>query len=351
MKVWFEELSARQRAGGIESATRMLAAVLKARGVNVIRSAESQIRLKGYHPDCIHFQGIWSPRLAIRLRRSQQTRTPTVVSPHGMLAPWALAHKRTKKKVAWALYQKRFLNRTSLLHATSTAEADQFRKLGLAAPIAVIPWGIEPPAGGQSGVFPKANSQSNAFRTVLFVGRIYPVKGLSMLVEAWAKVRPVGWRVRLVGPDEAGHRAEIESQIRDAGLNGAFEFTGPLEGQAKENAFRNADLFILPSHSENFGVAIGEALARGLPVITTRGAPWDLLETERCGWWTPVTSDGIAQALGQATSLPADVLREMGARGRKVVAERFTWPVIADRFSETYRWLLGEDTKPEFVFN
>ncbi len=329
----------------------MLAKVLNGRGVRAVRSAESQSHSQCNQPDCIHFHGIWSPRLAIRLRRFLQTRKPCVVSPHGMLAPWALAHKRTKKTVAWALYQKRLLNQASLLHATSTAEADQFSKLGLQPPVAVIPWGIEPPDPEQITVVPGRNNESNAYRTALFVGRIYPVKGLPMFVEAWAKVRPSGWRVRLAGPDEAGHRAEIERQIRDAGLNGAFEFTGPLEGQAKENAFLNADLFILPTHSENFGMAIGEALARGLPVITTQGAPWGLLETEGCGWWTPITADGIAQALQEATSLSRDVLRKMGVKGRKVVAERFTWLGVADRFLETYGWLLGEGAKPKFVVN
>lgn len=351
MTVRFEELSPPQRAGGIESATKSLALELNSRGIQVARSAEPQSHQEKNRPDCIHFHGIWSPGLAIRLHRSLRMRTRCVVSPHGMLAPWALAHKRVKKKAAWALYQKRLLNRVSLLHATSTAEADQFTRLGLVAPIAVIPWGIEIPAGEWRSAFPGPKNQPNAFKTALFVGRIYPVKGLPMLVEAWAKVRPSGWRVRIVGPDEAGHRAWIERQIRDAGLTGSFEFAGALEGQAKESAFRDADLFILPSHSENFGIAIGEALARGLPVITTRGAPWDLLETERCGWWTPITSDGIAQALGEATSLPRDVLHEMGQRGRKIMAERFTWPVAADRFLKTYRWLLGEGAKPECVIN
>lgn len=348
MYVHFEELAAPQRAGGIESATRLLAQKLSFRGVRVVRSAEPRSDFQG-EPDCLHFHGIWSPWLGLRLLRSMQKRVPCVITPHGMLTPWALSHKRTKKKLAWSIYQKSLLNRASLLHATSEAEASQFRQLGLLPPIAVIPWGIEIPSAPECLNAAHEFLPSNGVKMALFVGRIYPVKGLPMLVEAWAKVRPDGWRVRIVGPDEAGHRAEVERQIRDAGLAAEFHFTGALEGEVKEQEFRKADLLILPAHSENFGMVIGEALAHGLPVITTHGTPWKLLVTERCGWWTPVTAAALGQALQEAASLDAVILRQMGARGRAVAIEKFAWSSVVDQFIESYRWLLGQGPKPVFV--
>lgn len=383
MNIRFEELTAPQRAGGIESATRGLVVSLKNRGVSVVRSS-LETDVGKCRPDLVHFHGTWSPALAIRWLFWRLRKVPCVISPHGMLEPWALAHKSLKKKVAWHLYQRHILNWASALHATSVREADNLRQLGLMVPIFTIPWGIEvvesreelsvdscqwsvedgevghPDAGnsvkGESGddVEATAHGQPTTdnrprVRTVLFVGRIYPVKGLPMLVEAWAKVGPMGWKMKIVGPDEAGHRAEVEALISEAKLEGDFEFTGALEGEALSKTYADADLLILPSHTENFGLVVGEALAHGLPVITTQGAPWELLETARCGWWAPVSVDGIAAALDDATHRSPEELIVMGARGRAAVAERFAWDRIAGQFIDCYSWVLGEGPQPGCV--
>jgi glycosyltransferase involved in cell wall biosynthesis len=191
--------------------------------------------------------------------------------------------------------------------------------------------------------------QNLPLRTALFVGRIYPVKGLPLLVEAWAKIRPAGWKMKIVGADEAGHLAEVVAMVRAAGLEDVFEFTGPLAGDALRSAYLGADLMVAPSHTENFGMSIGEAMAHGLPVITTHGAPWKLLEEECCGWWVPVSAAGIAEALDDATRRSPEEMSVMGERGRAVVAERFAWEGIARQFVECYRWLLGEGERPDCV--
>jgi glycosyltransferase involved in cell wall biosynthesis len=185
------------------------------------------------------------------------------------------------------------------------------------------PSGLRPPTSG--------------LKTALFVGRIYPVKGLPMLVEAWAQVRPVGWKMRIVGPDEAGHRAEVEALVCKAGLEEVFEFTGALDGEALHQAYAAADLFMLPSHTENFGMVVGEALAHGLPVIATQGSPWNGLLDHACGWWTGISSDGIASALQAATALDPTELRTMGARGRQWMKTDFSWDQCAGRMAELYR--------------
>lgn len=396
MRILFEELTAPQRAGGIESATGGLMGSLEDRGVNVLRSSESSLAEREAVPDVVHFHGIWSPTLARRWRYWNSRGVPCVVSIHGMLEPWALAHKAMKKKVAWHLYQKRILNRSAVLHATSEREAENLRKLGLTTKIVTIPWGIEGPArpnvelgmlndeldemgdpeiriqngaerhrredneraeGGRAGarINPESGIQNlksniqNQKRTALFVGRIYPVKGLPLLVEAWAKVRPAGWKMKIVGPDEAGHLEEVKALVRQAGLDDVFEFTGSMAGEALKQAYQNADLFILPSHTENFGMVVGEAMSHGLPVITTHGAPWQLLETERCGWWVPVSVDGLASALDDATRRSPEKLAAMGELGREVVAERFAWDRIAGQFIDCYNWVLGEGERPGCV--
>ena len=141
----------------------------------------------------------------------------------------------------------------------------------------------------------------------------------------------------------------MEALVQQAGLDEVFEFAGPLSGTALEQAYNDADLYIQPSHTENFGMAIAEAMAHRLPVITTHGAPWKLLEDESCGWWVPVSVDGIAAALDDATRRSPEELAAMGERGRAVVVERFSWDKIAADMIACYEWVLGRGAKPDCV--
>ena len=343
MKVHFEELAAPQRAGGIEAVTRELVTHLSALGVKVSRSSESEA---AGLPDCVHVHGIWSPRLAGKFNAWCQRGVPCVVSPHGMLEPWALSHKWLKKKIAWHVYQKRWLNRAAMLHGTSECEVRQFKTLGLKPPTVLVPWGVElPPQNWKSEV----RSQKSVIRTALFVARIQSKKGLPMLVEAWAKVRPAGWKMKIVGPDEAGHRAEVESIIRTTKTETDFEFTGPLQGAALRAAYESASLFILPSYSENFGMAIAEALAAGVPVITTKGTPWEELVSRRCGWWVEINVGSLTAALREAMALTDAERQAMGERGRKLVEENYAWPKIAGDMKMVYEWVLKGGPQPGCV--
>jgi len=340
MNIHFEELAAPQRAGGIDAVTRELVAHLRATGVNVNRSSEQEaIGL----PDCVHLHGIWAPQLVRRFRVWSSRGVPCVVSPHGMLDPWALSHKWFKKKVAWHMYQKRLLDRAVLLHGASERETRQFKTLRLKPPKALIPWGVSlPPAGAARPDHPRP-------RIALFVGRVYPVKGLPMLVEAWARVRPAGWKMKIVGPDEAGHRAEVESLVRKAKLEADFDFAGPLQAEALRDAYESAGLFIQPSYTENFGMAIAEAMSHSLPVVTTTGTPWSMLPERGCGWWVAPTVDQIAEVLSTATALDDKTLRAMGTRGREVVSSEFSWRQAANKMKSVYEWVLGRGPKPECV--
>ena len=340
MDVLFEELPALKRLGGIEAATRELAAHMRSSEVRIARSSEA---VMPQSPDVVHFHGIWSPALASRFIYWRKRGIACVVSPHGMLEPWALSHKWFKKRLAWMLYQRRLLNRASVLHSTSERERAQFRSLGLGSPAAMIPWGVSIPKKQQP--MPRGFGR----RVALFVGRIYPVKGLPMLVQAWGRVQPAGWKLKIVGPDEAGHRSEVEAEICKAGLHSAVEFTGELAGAAKTAAYNDADLFVLPSYTENFGIAAAEALAAGLPVITTKGTPWSDLESHRCGWWVDIGVEPLAAALREATSRSDEIRIEMGRRGRALVEQKYRWPKIAADMLSVYKWVLGKAQKPACV--
>jgi len=183
-------------------------------------------------------------------------------------------------------------------------------------------------------------------KTALFLGRIYPVKGLSMLIQAWGRVRPKGWNLQIAGPDEAGHRAHLEEAVTDSGLDAVVSFLGPIDGDRKQSTLFDANLLVLPSHSESFGMVIAEALAHGLPVLTTTGAPWPMLQEYSCGWWVDATVDGLTEGLRQATSQEAETLQAMGARGRELVAAEFAWGSVARQFMATYEGLMTTRTGP-----
>ena len=346
MKIHFEELYASDRAGGIDMVTEHLVKSLRAEGTRVTRSSVDDVgRRRDGHPDCVHIQGIWCPRLAHRLHSWRRQGIPYIASIRGMLEPWALANKPLKKRLAWAIYQKCLLNSAAVVHTTSERELRQCRRLGLIVPLVLIPWGVALPVNASEQRQDYARGPSG-LHTALFLGRIDPVKGLPMLIEAWRRVRPQCWKMKVVGPDEAGHRAEVEALIRKAGLSAQFEFTGKLTGVEKQSALSEADLLVLPTHSENFGMVIGEALAHRLPVITTKEAPWEVLEEYGCGWWTEASVKGIAQALSAATRCSSRKLEEMGARGRHLIEKQYAWPPVAKRFLEIYQRAVMGDERP-----
>jgi len=205
--------------------------------------------------------------------------------------------------------------------------------------LAVIPNGVDAPLQ-----VPRAegkNEDRDWRKIALFLGRIHPKKGLPMLIEAWARVRPDGWHLQSAGPDEAGHKAEVQNAAFAAGLSQLVFFVGPIESEKKESASSNANLFVLPTHSENFGIAVAEALAHGLPVLTTTGAPWSLLRARSCGWWVDATVEGITEGLRQATSQDPETLYAMGTKGREWVRTELGWERVAKEVMATYEGVIS----------
>lgn len=298
-------------------------------------------------PVVVHASGLWDHGSLAVERTQWRTSFPLVVSPRGMLEPWALGHRRLKKAVALLLWQRRQLARADMLHATSEMECEQFRRLGLRNPVCVIPNGIdlpaEPPAVARE-------AGGTAPRRCLFLSRLHPKKGLPLLLEAWSRVRPAGWVLEIAGNAEGGHDREVARTIRALGLDGV-RLVGEQAGAAKWEFLAGGDLFVLPSYSENFGIVVAEAMAMGLPVITTTGTPWGVLAERDCGWWVPATADAIEGALRTATAESPDRLAARGRRGRDHAIRSFAWPAIGARMAACYAWLLGlGDLPPDLVF-
>ena len=297
-------------------------------------------------PDTVvHDHGLWLPANHAVARAAQAAGLPRIVSVRGMLSEWALAAGRAKKQAAWWVYQRRDLRRADVLHATSEAEVENVRRAGIRRPIALVRNGVALPEHAAIDV---PTQREGRRRTALFLSRLHPVKGLMNLVDAWAQVRPAGWDLVLAGPDADGYRAEIEQRICDAGLEGV-RCVGEVDDDAKWDLYGGADLFVLPTFSENFGIVVAEALGAGVPVITTTGAPWRDLETHECGWWIEIGVEPLAAALAEATALPDETRRAMGERGRILIETGYSWSRAADEMAAVYRWLLGEAPRPSCV--
>jgi glycosyltransferase involved in cell wall biosynthesis len=170
-----------------------------------------------------------------------------------------------------------------------------------------------------------------------------------MLIDVWATVNPEGWELVIVGPSEGGHRAELEERVRQLDLQDVVSFAGPVADEEKWSEYQKADLFILPTYSENFGIVVAEALATGCPVLTTTGTPWQELKTHRCGWWVEPRPPSIAQALRDAVGRSDEQRRRMGERGRALVENKYSWTGVAKKMERVYRWIQGEGAPPNFV--
>ncbi|MBV5329443.1 MAG: glycosyltransferase [Chlorobium sp.] len=314
----------------------------------------SILRMRGHLSDqvkahvgssIIHDQGIWQLNNHAAVAVAKKTATPIIVSLRGMIEPWSMSQKKLKKKIAWNLYQERDLNSVNLLHATAQQEAQNAANLGLRKPVAIIPNGVEVPQ------WRKRTVSMDAEKTIFFLSRVHPKKGLLNLVSAWQQVKELGWKIVVAGPDEAGHKHEVMSAINAAGLQDCFEFIGPIDDTAKWDWYFNADLFVLPTFSENFGIVIAEALACGVPVITTTGTPWQELNTHNCGWWVDVGVEPLVEALRHAISLSVSERAEMGRRGRRLIEEHYSWGKISQEMIAVYAWLLGKGPKPDCIIS
>jgi len=335
--------------GEAESAVSPEAAALAEVGVprRALPREASEVRRLVGTARLVHVHGCWLPvthRVHVAAKRAG---IPVVLSPRGMLEPWALRHKRLKKLAAWLLYERRDVRNAAVLHATAELERAGLARLGLINPIAVVPNPIEVPALDALPARPRASDRR---RRALFLSRIHPKKGIDLLLEAWSKVRPPGWELVIVGTGDRGYCAGLEAQVRQIGLTGEVRFAGHLEGTEKWAQYRASDLFVLPTRSENFGMVVAEALAAETPVIVTDAAPWAALPARGCGWCVPVSAEALAAALEEAVGASDEQREAMGVEGRRFVERSFSPTAVAGEIRDLYRWVLGEvEQVPPFV--
>ena len=298
------------------------------------------LRTEARSADVIHDHGLWLLPNVYAGREAGRAGRPLVVAPRGMLSPTALSFSRLKKRIFWQLLQKATVARAACFHATSEQEFEEIRAFGFRQPVAIVPNGIDVES-------PMNRAAESAARTVLSLGRIHPKKGLDTLLSAWAKVERTNpdWRLRIVGPSEGGYDAKLKAQAAELNLS-RVSIEGPVYGTEKSRAYAGADLFILSTLNDNFALTVAEALAAGVPVIATKGAPWKGLAEEGCGWWVDHGVESLAAALGNVFATPRERLIAMGERGRSWMRRDFSWDRAGSDMLRVYDWLIHGGVRP-----
>lgn len=290
--------------------------------------------------DVLHTHGLWMYPSVASVRWSRGRR-PYVVSPHGMLDPWALRNSARKKKLAGYAYENGHLHGAACLHALNEAEASAIRSYGLSNPICIIPNGVDLP--------PETGLIERNGKVCLYLGRLHPKKGISSLLRAWAKARSHGWRLVVAGWGQSAHEREFRDLARDLNLNSSVDFIGPRFGADKASCFQSASAFILPSLSEGLPVAVLEAWSYGLPVAITPECNLPEGYAEGAALRLESNEDGIAAGLSLLFNLGEAQLRGMGVRGRRLVERQFTWQRVTAQFLAVYKWLLNAGPIPDCV--
>jgi glycosyltransferase involved in cell wall biosynthesis len=291
--------------------------------------------------DGVHIHGLWEHSTAAAARMARALRKPYIVSSHGMLEPWALKNKSLKKKVYSALVERGNLQGASCLHALTYAEARDYRDFGLTAPIAVIPNGVHIPDSISPEPFLSHFPAMRGRRLILFMGRIHFKKGLDILVKSWAKLANQWPEAHLVlaGPDFENTRASIETLVLEAGIQDRVLFTGMLRNELKWSALAAAQCFILPSYSEGLSVSVLEAMGVGLPVIVTEQCNLPEVAEFETGWLIKSEIDPLTSSLCSFLNNSSEANATIGARGQRLVSERYNWTSVTGRMTHLYRWV------------
>ena len=319
--------------------------------------------------DILQVHGIWQYPSLVSSSWHRRTHCPYIVSPHGMLDPWAVKNAHWKKVLARVLYEGRHLNGAACIRALCQSEVDSIRAYGLKNSVCIIPNGVDLPEWSPTTAF--AEDQRNI---LLFLGRLHPKKGIPNALRAWKSVIGQktgnkghdGWEFVIAGWDQGGHEDSLKRLCVELNLpyveiaasdfiaqsrtrkvdESTVLFVGPAFGPVKDRLLQLASAFILPSFSEGLPMSVLEAWAYCVPVMMTDYC--NLPEGFSVNAAIRITPkiDDIAEGLRELLSLSKLNRIAIGVNGRRLVERQFTWPMIAVQMNEVYDWVLGGGVPP-----
>ena len=295
----------------------------------------------------IQIQSMWDWPYHKVMVEARKLGIPYIVTPRGMLEPWSLSQKKWKKKLAWWLYQRNDVQKSVCVFTTAKMEAEHVTNLGITTCKAVIPNGIE------TDSYPCKTSVDVVKKQVLFLSRVHVKKGIEVLFEAWKQIHPdyEDWQLLVIGNGEAEYIHSLENRVECLGLKESIKILPPVFGNDKIQIYQESALFCLPSYSENFGMAIAEAMSCGTPVITTTNCPWNILNDTKTGWCIDLNVDNLERALREALSMNPTELYDMGQKASKLIYENFDYRNVTRKTLKLYEWLLNGGEKLEFVYD
>jgi glycosyltransferase involved in cell wall biosynthesis len=344
MIVNFFEPPPEKKIGGLELAVRSMEKFLNSAGVSV-RSNPSPHELgKSLGPEVVHFHGLWEPAFIKISARCRRERIPYLVSTHGMLEPWALKNKRWKKWAWFQLFERRHLAGASRLLATGDGEAHNLGAIFPQSECVSLPLGLTAEIAPGYSDARQSLGWSPSETVLLHLSRIDPKKGLDILLHALAELddpAKKSARLIIVGDGEESYLQDLKDFTnRERGRLPLVEWIGGVWGDAKWRYFQGADLFCLPSHSENFGLAILEALQVGTRVLTTNQTPWSDIASWGAGFICEPNEKSVIKNLEDFFTN----LRWSDEQRRQLAGQiqaRYSWDTVGPDYVRLYEQVCG----------
>lgn len=292
------------------------------------------------HVNCLWMDASWLTAWLCRRMGKKY-----VFQTHGALNPVALQTSPFRKKIIGNIIERGNLNRAAAVLATAQSEREGIERFGITSPIKVVPIGIDTfgiDGAQRDPACLKHFGLDVGKRTLLFLARVSPGKGLDLLAEAWSHLTWAhrDWQLLIVGPDDRGYTEIIKEQFDRLVRDGSVTFSGPVFGEEKFRLLKSVDAFVMPSRSENFNISVQEALAAGLPTICTKGAPWEEIQTHGAGAWVETSVEGLKAGLTYVLGADGRALRNMSSAALELIATNYQWPSVVSSLLTAYRFAL-----------
>lgn len=310
--------------------------------------------LKSTEKDLYHANTLWLYATHATCRYARKMKKAYVLSTHGMLYPTALKVSGWKKKLMGALWYNEDIMKASCIHATCQQEMEYVRAYGYKGPIAVIPNPVVFPNEVRLTLRDKSIKYSiEGKKQIGFLGRLHPIKKVENIIYALALLN-VEERKQLsfqvMGKYDESYEEFLKAEVKRLNLKDCVTFVGFVSGQEKYERLSQLSALMVSSEQENFGMIVPEALICGTPVYASLGTPWSELNEHSCGWWRSNEPETIVKVINDILSKDDAEIREMGARGRQLMEEKYEQHKVVGMMRDLYHWLLTGNTKPEFVY-